>query len=293
MPTDDPWTDTLGFTDLGTEEREETIDQIKTFLLTLGDRHPEIFERESFSLADFRREVKPALFSLGGELRQQHGASSEETVKEVFLDPAQAANRLKYQDPRGAERIDFTGRLTQTNETFALDVKGGEGQSIGHLLVPANTDTLVLWSERNARNTKSPASRLNEVINRAVRWGFNQDKDVTAMVNRDEPAGARMDDGTVIPDTVVFPEYFPTPNRPDPPMQNLDELHFAEVLYETVIGEADLFSDHVQKHLWFHELYLEEEPAGPMVQKRIYNAYDNSIELQTQSIDYERISDVE
>lgn len=293
MPTDDPWTDTLGFIDLGTDEREETINQIKAFLLELDERHPEIFEDESFTVADYRREMKPALFSLGGELRQQHGASNEDTVQNVFLAPAQEAGHLTYQDQRGGERIDFKGRLTQTNETFALDVKGGEGQSIGHLLVPPNTDTLVLWSERNARNTKSPDSRLNEVINRAVRWGFNQDENVAAMVNRDEPAGARTEDGAVIPDTVVFPEYFPTPDEPEPPMQNLDKLHFAEVLYDTVIGEDDLYSDHVQKHLWFHDLYLEEKPGGHTVRKRIYNAYDNSIELRTQSIDYERISEVE
>jgi len=291
VPAEDPWEE-LGFTDLGTQEREETIDEIKAFLLDLDERHPEIFDEETFTVADYQRELKPAIFSLGGELRQQHGASNEDTVQEVFLEPAQENGYLTYRDQRGAERIDFKGRLTQTDEIFALDVKGGEGQSIGHLLVPSNTDTLVLWSERNARNTKSPGSRLNEVINRAVRWGFNQDEDVTAMVNRDEPAGARTDDGRVIPDVIVFPEYFPTPTEPDPPLQNLDDLHFLEVLYDTLIGEDDLYSETVQKHLWFHELRLQEKSGGHVVQKHIYNAYDSSITLSTQSIDYERISEV-
>jgi len=97
-----------------------------------------------------------------------------------------------------------------------MDVKGGEGQSIGHLLVPSNTEFLAVWSERNARNTKSPAGRLNEVINRIVRWGFNQDEDVAMMIIRDSPAGARTDEGEVIPDIVVFPERFPTPEETHP-----------------------------------------------------------------------------
>ncbi|MFC6755869.1 hypothetical protein ACFQER_03045 [Halomicroarcula sp. GCM10025894] len=173
-----------------------------------------------------------------------------------------------------------------------MDVKGGEGQSIGHLLVPNNTEFLTIWSERNATNTKSPPSRLNEVINRIVRWGFNHDEDVAMMIIRDPPAGARTDDGDVIPDIVVFPQSFPTPTNPNPPMRDLDELRFAEVLYETLIGEDDLTSEVVQKHIWFHDLEIVGGADGHRVKKSIYNAYDNSIRLSTRSIDYSRISDV-
>lgn len=289
MPTEDPWDD-LGFTDLGTVDREETIEEIKDFLQELHERHPGIFEDEPFSVADYQREFKPAIFSLGGELRQAHGASNEDTIQEVFLDPAQEAGKLTYQDQRGGERIDFKGRLSNTDETFALDVKGGEGQSIGHLLVPPNTDTLVLWSERNARNTKSPGSRLNEVINRAVRWGFNQDEDVSLMVNRDEPAGARTGDGNFIPDVVIFPESFPTPGNPEPTLPEPEDLQFIEILYGTLTGERDIHSDTIQKHLWYHGLQLTGGQDSYTVHKHIYNAHDTDIELQTQSINYDRIS---
>lgn len=292
MPEQDPWTDTLGFTDLGTDEREATIESIKSLIRNLGERHPEVFDDEPIDVEDYDLEFREALLSLGGDLRQGHGADNEETVRRVFLEPAAEAGYLTYEDRSGGERIDFKGRLDRTGEVFAMDVKGGEGQSIGHLLVPSNTEVLVLWSERNARNTKSPASRLNEVINRAVRWGFNQGEDVAAMVIRDEPAGARTDDGRVIPDVVVFPEQFPTPSEPGPPMRDPEDLHFLEVLYETLVGEADLSADEVQKHLWLHELWLEGESGEYEVGKEIYNAYDEVIGLRTRSIDYERISDV-
>lgn len=292
MTADDPWTETLGFTNLGTGERERTIEEIKKLVQNLEDRHPEIFDENPITVGDYRRELKDVIFSLGGELRQSHGANNEDIVQEVFLEPAADRGSLTYTDQRDGERIDFKGRLTATDEIFAMDVKGGEGQSIGHLLVPANTDVLVVWSERNARNTKSPASRLNEVINRVVRWGFNQSEDVALMVIRDEPAGARTKAGKVIPDIVVFPEYFPTPANPTPPLRDLDDLHFAEILYETLIGETDLNSDVVQKHIWFHEMQIVEESGDHSVMKNIYNAYDSDITLQTQRIDYERISDV-
>lgn len=293
MTADDPWTDTLGFTDLGTSDRKETISRIKTLVRELGRRHPGVFEDEPITVADYQRELEDAVFSLGGILRQEHGAANEDTVKSVFLEPARDANRLTFEDQRSGERIDFKGRLTTTGERFAMDVKGGEGQSIGHLLAPENADFLVLWSERNARNTKRPPSRLNEVINRSVRWGFNQDEDVAMMVVRDEPAGARTDNGTVIPDVVVFPERFPTPSDPEPPMRELDELRFAEILYGTLIENDDLHSEEVRKHLWFHELRLEEAEHGFTVEKELYNAFDEDIELWTQSIDYDRISEVE
>lgn len=170
-------------------------------------------------------------------------------------------------------------------------MKGGEGQSIGHLLVPENADLLVVWSERNARNTKSPASRLNEVINRTVRWGFNHSEDPAAMVIRDEPAGARTDTGRVIPDLVIFPERFPTPDAPQPTMRDVREFHFGEVLYETLVGK-DINDEQARKHIWFHDLSIESTDRGYVVEKHIYNRYDENIALTTQAIDYSRISDV-
>jgi hypothetical protein len=288
---DDPWTDTLGFTDLGTAERERTIGEIKSLIRHLGERHPELFEEETVSPAEYQRELDDAIFSLGGVLRQEHGTSNEDTVRDVFLEPAMERGSLVYTDQRGQERIDFKGRLLESDETFALDVKGGEGQSIGHLLVPENADVLAVWSERNARNTKSPASRLNEVINRTVRWGFNHSEDPAAMVIRDEPAGARTDTGTVIPDLVVFPERFPTPDAPRPAMRDMAGFDFAEVLYETLTGDG-IGSEQNLKHIWFHDLFLDPDDGGYTVEKRIYNAFDESIALTTQSIDYSRISDV-
>ena len=186
---------------------------------------------------------------------------------------------------------DFKGRLEDTGEVFAMDVKGGEGQSIGHLLVPTNTDTLMLWSERNARNTKSPASRLNEVINRAVRWGLNQDEDPHFMIIRDPPAGARTEDGRIIPDVVIFPNEYPSPSNPDPEMPELGDLQFIEVLFEVTIDIHDLTDDQCLKHIWWHEMHYDGRNGGK-IDKNIYNAYDDSIELQTHAIDYSRISDV-
>lgn len=209
-------------------------------------------------------------------------------MRDVFLAPAQEDGHLTYADNREGERIDFKGRLRDTGDTFAMDVKGGEGQSIGHLLVPDNTDILVLWSERNARNTKSPSSRLNEVINRAVRWGFNHAEDPSYMVIRDPPAGAVTDDNRIIPDVVVFPEQFPSPDDPDPDLPTLDNLRFAELLFGVLTGIDDLDDDTVKKHIWWHNLTYSDG----RIDKEIRNAWDETISLPTQSIDYSRISDV-
>jgi hypothetical protein len=291
VASDNPWTDTLGFTDLGTEQRQEILDSIKDLIINLPSEHPEVFEDEDIEPKDYQRELKDAVFSLGGTFRQSHGADNEDIAKELFLKPAHDSGHLTFTDQRGSERIDFKGKLEQTGEVFAIDVKGGEGQSIGHLLVPDNTDILMLWSERNARNTKSPSSRLNEVINRAVRWSLNQDEDLKYMVIRDPPAGARTNDGRVIPDLVVFPERYPSPSEPHPELPDLNDLTIAEILFEVTIGETDLETEKCLKHLWWHELHYENRDGGKIV-KDIYNAYDSNISLATQPIDYSRISEV-
>jgi hypothetical protein len=291
VPDKSSWIEKLGFTDLGTDEREQTLDEVKTLIKTLGNEHPEIFEEWDIDAGDYQRELKDAIFSLGGTFRQSHGADNEDIVRDVFLEPAAEQGYLTFTDQRGSERIDFKGHLENTGEVFAMDVKGGEGQSIGHLLVPTNTDILMLWSERNARNTKSPASRLNEVINRAVRWGLNQDEYPRYMIIRDPPAGARTEDGRVIPDVVVFPKEYPSPNNPDPEMPVFDDLRFPEVLFEITTGNSDLNDEQCLKHIWWHEMYYEERDGG-MIGKNIYNAYDEGITLQTQAIDLSRISDI-
>ncbi|WP_367175647.1 hypothetical protein [Haloarcula rubripromontorii] len=291
MQRDDPWTEYLGFTDLGTEEREETIAEIKKLIQSLGKEHPEIFEDYKIDAGDYQRELKDAIFSLGGTFRQSHGAENEDIVRNIFLNPAREASYLSFTDQRGSERIDFKGELTDSGQVFAMDVKGGEGQSIGHLLVPANTDLLMLWSERNARNTKSPASRLNEVINRAVRWGLNQAEDPQFMIIRDPPAGARTDDGRVIPDVVVFPMEYPSPENPSPEMPSLGDLGFIEILFEVTAGIENASSEAGKKHIWWHEMEYTDDDGGK-IHKQIYNAADESIRLRTQPIDYSRISDV-
>lgn len=291
MASPNPWTDTLGFTDLGTDQREETLENVKDVIQNLASRHPEIFEEEDITAGDYRRELKDAVFSLGGSFRQSHGADNEDLVRETFLEPAAERDLLTFTDQRGAERIDFTGRLTETDEAFAMDVKGGEGQSIGHLLVPGNSDILALWSERNARNTKSPRSRLNEVINRTVRWALNHDEHPNYMIIRDPPAGARTETGDVIPDVVVFPERFPSPTHPNPEMPALDTLYFAKLLFEITTGEDGLDNEQCRKHIWWHEMSYKDVDGG-RITKEIYNAYDESLQLGTHPIDYSRISDV-
>jgi hypothetical protein len=133
--------------DLGTEDREETLEDVKNLIENLHEEHPEVFDDESLSPQEYNRELRDAIFSLGGKYRQGHGADNEDIVRDVFLSPAEEQGYLTYVDQRGDERIDFKGHLEDTNESFAMDVKGGEGQSIGHLLVPSNTDILMLWSE--------------------------------------------------------------------------------------------------------------------------------------------------
>lgn len=134
---------------------------------------------------------------------------------------------------------------------------------------------------------------LNEVINRAVRWGFNQDEDLALMIIRDPPAGARTDNGDVIPDVVVFPQHFPTPQNPNPDQRSLDDFDFLSILFEVLTGDGDVFSEQNQKHIWWHNLEYTTEDGEGVIKKNIYNAHNNDIQLSTHTIKFDRISDVQ
>ena len=111
------------------------------------------------------------------------------------------------------------------------------------------------------------------------------------MIIRDPPAGARTEDGRVIPDVVIFPSEYPSPENPKPEMPSLDDLDFIDILFEVTAGIEDASSGEGKKHIWWHE--MEYRDNGGKIQKQIYNAADETISLQTHSIDYSRISDVE
>ncbi len=287
------WTDDLGFTDLGTDRREEIKEEAKKLIWNLGEEHPDIFEDKPISPVDYQREVDTAIHSLDGSIKAKRGTDNETIVRDVFLDPAKEKGYLDYIDQRGDERIDFKGRVLTNDDAFSMDVKGGEGQSIGHLLVPSNTDILTIWSERRSRNTKSPDRRLNEVINRPVRWAINHGHSLSLMIIRDPPGGARTDDNKVIPDVVVFPTEFPSPENPNPEFPELVDIDLLEIIFEVLTGDGDVNAEQNQKHIWWHDLDYVDQNGEGIVKKEIYNAYDNSIKLGTHSIKFERISDVQ
>lgn len=289
----DPFTDVLGFTDLGTDEREAIKREVKDLIWELGERHPEIFADKPISPTDYQREVDTAIHSLDGSIKARRGTDNEDIVRKIFLEPAKERGYLTFVDQRGDERIDFKGRVLSSDEAFSMDVKGGEGQSIGHMLVPSNTDLLTVWSERKSRNTKSPASRLNEVINRPVRWAINHGHDLSLMVIRDPPSGARTDDNQVIPDVVVFPEQFPTPANRKPDLPAVTDIALLEIVFDVLTGDGNVNSEQNRKHLWWHELEYVERQSSAVVEKEIYNAYDEDITLPTQTVQFERISDVQ
>jgi hypothetical protein len=108
------------------------------------------------------------------------------------------------------------------------------------------------------------------------------------MIIRDPQAGAVTDGGQIIPDVVVFPERFPTPDNPNPKLPTLLDIPFVKILFETLTGIEDLEDVRIKKHIWWHDLTYEEG----RVDKRIWNAFNEDIELPTQSIDFSRISDV-
>ena len=74
-------------------------------------------------------------------------------------------------------------------------------------------------------------------------------------------------------------------------MPSLDELHFAEILFDITTGNSDVHNKECLKHLWWHEMTYEDRDGGK-IGKHICNAYDKNIRLQTQAIDFSRISDI-
>ncbi|EMA40162.1 hypothetical protein C446_07534 [Halobiforma nitratireducens JCM 10879] len=78
-------------------------------------------------------------------------------------------------------------------------------------------------------------------------------------------------------------------------MNNAEDIEFVKILFQVTIGR-DLDDEEVQRHIWYHDLWLEPKEGNPTeyyVGKKIWNSYHgDNVQLPTQRIDYSRISDV-
>ncbi|WP_440007699.1 hypothetical protein [Halomicrococcus sp. SG-WS-1] len=286
----DPWTDDLGYTNLEEELfTTELKEEAKAILLTLHEEHPEIFEEWEMTPEEYGRIVRLAVASYDGTEKSTGGIESEQRVEQDFLAAAEAAGYLTYQEG-SYQQIDFEGTFTNLSETFLMDAKGGEGNSLTTADFSIDKDRSIVWSELTTGRDIKPSSRLSKIISRVVKDALDEDEHtISYIVLRDHVAGPGTtynSDDAPYPDIVVLPEQLPMSPGEHRKAELTDENKaFIKMVFDVLCGIDDITSEIVQKRIWLHDLHYRDpdEHANP-VKKNLYNYYRNDLTITTSSI---------
>jgi len=229
---------------------EEVVEEVQPtieLLTNLDSLHPDVLLSHQIQPADYREGLvfRSAIESIRGTFIASSTSGREGLVKDVLENLLQRKRIADYKHKSSQERFDFEIQLTQNPDIFvALEVKGGEGNSINISERPLWAREFYIWSHLDGAIVNQPAHGAHSIINRITNELVTRKKHVDALFFKDVLCGTRTRpcpkypgrENTiglmVAPDIFLFPKEIPTLENPEPPLHSLDSLDLPNLILE-------------------------------------------------------------
>ena len=240
-----------------TGQVQPTID----LLTNMDTLHPDVLRQHSIEPADYKNGLvfRSAVESIRGTFIASSTTGREGLVKDVLENLRQRKRIADYGQSSGSGRYDFTVSLERDPDFFAaLEVKGGEGNSINISERPLWAKEFGVWCHLDGAIVNQPEHGAHSIINRLTNELVRRHKLVDVLFFKDILCGTRTrpcpkypgrEDKTGLttaPDVFLFPQRIPSLDDPEPPIHTLDTLRLPRLILE-------LFGVRVaswQKHVW-------------------------------------------
>jgi hypothetical protein len=249
-------------------------------LNTLDVLHPDVLRQHGIQPIDYHGSLvfRSAIESIRGSYIASSTTGREGLVGDVLenLKQREAIDTYTH-SARGGERYDFTIAL-QTDVFAALEVKGGEGNSINISTRPLWAREFGVWCHLDGAIVNQPAHGAQAIINRIANEMVRTSGKMVDMVffkdvlcgtrarpcpkypGREESVGL-----AAAPDIFLFPKRRPihnlsNPERhdPSPPVHDLDSLRLPKLLLNLFqVPEAEY-----DRHIWQVQITLEALANG-------------------------------
>jgi hypothetical protein len=254
-----------------TEQVQPTVD-----LLTKMDvLHPEVLLQHAIQPADYKSGLvfRSAIESIRGTFIASSTTGREGLVKDVLENLLQRARIADYSQSSGVGRYDFTVVLERAPDCFAaIEVKGGEGNSINISERPLWAREFGVWCHLDGAIVNQPTHGAHAVISRLTNELVRRHKLVDVLFFKDILCGTRTrpcpkypgrEDGVGLqaaPDVFLFPQRIPSLDDPEPPVHTLGTLKLPELILE-LFGVPATEQD---KHIWEVHVKVVELPNGQL-----------------------------
>jgi hypothetical protein len=256
------------------------IEPAVNLLKNLDTKYPQVLLAENIVPEEYH--AKKVFRSAVETIRGQYIASSitarHAMIQWVFEGLKQRGEITDFEHTGGTKRYDFEVLFSLEPRTGgAIEVKGGEGNSINISDRPIWAEEFLLWCHLDGAITNQPSHGAYSIIfNRLASELVKRRKLVDALIIRDALCGTALrpcpkhrkgiKPERVAPDIFLFPQRAPTMDDPRPPAHSLDTLRLPRMILDFFEVKA---SDY-DKHLWEVrvELFTKTTKQGERASRR-------------------------
>jgi hypothetical protein len=264
------------------------IDQVRPtidLLRELDTLHPEILIRHGIQPIDYHGSLvfRSAIESIRGTFIASSTMGREALVGDILENLKQRNAIMDYKHTGRGQRYDFELAL-QTDVYAALEVKGGEGNSINISDRPLWAREFGVWCHLDGAIVNQPAHGAHAIISRITNEMIRRNKAVDVVFFKDILCGTRTRPCPkypgreesmglmTAPDVFLFPQRLPVymPDHPDqhdpnPPVHSLASLQLPRL----ILGLFGVKEPEYPQHVW--EVHVEIEALADGRQRRLVN----------------------
>ena len=252
-----------------TEQVQPTI-----HLLTDMDvLHPDVLLQHAIQPADYKSSLvfRSAIESIRGSFIASSTTDREGLVRDVLDNLLQRGYIVDYRRSGGSRRYDFTIGVGRDPDYFiALEVKGGEGNSVDISDRPLWAREFGVWCHLDGAVVNQPAHGAHSIVNRLTSELVRRHKLVDVLFFKDILCGTPTrpcpkcsghEDRIGLmasPDVFLFPQRIPSLDDPEPPVHTLGTLRLPKLVLELF----DVQAAAQDKHIWEVHVRVVELPNG-------------------------------
>lgn len=247
------------------QQVEPTID----LLTNLDISHPDVLRQHAINPEDYKSGLvfRSAVESIRGSFIASSTTGREGLVKDVLENLMQQSYIQEYRHNSSRQRYDFTVMIETAPDYFmAIEVKGGEGNSINISERPLWAKEFAIWCHLDGAIVNQPAHGAHSILNRLTNELVRREKHVDVLFFKDILCGTKArpcpkypgQENTIglktAPDIFLFPRTIPTLNNPKPSVNTLQDLKLPALILDLFGIDDESKLDHV----WEVHITLEK-----------------------------------
>lgn len=237
------------------------VQPVKDLISNLDDLHPEILVEHEIEPRDYKKGLvfRSAIESIRGTFISSSTTARERFVEDILISLLKNGKISAYEHSGPRERFDFIITVEKTPKYIAaLEVKGGEGNSINISERPNWADEFGVWCHLDGAIVNDPSKGAQSILNRVTNEMVRRNKQVDFLIFKDVLCGSRIrpcpkypgNETTIglnaAPDIFLMPQRIPTVQDPNPGVHTIDMLKVPKL----ILNEYGITDEEFAPHLW-------------------------------------------